>query len=147
MALSLEGRMGGSPYKIGGFLSSVLLSWGIGPCVHSTHLGPHPPHPHGTWEARGTHVNRKFTLPEGPRVINYPDARDLVAPLSSLLLRDCLISWPLGARVWRSPLLRLLLMTQLFPQVLHVHLSHFECCVSFLCLITWFLPNHGFCLL
>lgn len=56
MALSLERRIGKTPYKTGGFLSSMLLT------CETEHLGPCPRLPVGHGGEGGTDVNIKLML-------------------------------------------------------------------------------------
>lgn len=70
-----------SPYKIGGFLSSVLLSCETDSYVHSTLLGPCPHNPHGNWGKGRTDVHMKFIPPAVPQIINCLDAFELTLSL------------------------------------------------------------------
>lgn len=79
-----------------------------GPTWAHVHITPWDPGQ--GWRAR-TDVNIKLILPNVPWIICSIDARGLIGLVnqlrshSKLLLRDCLITWPTGARVWWPSLL------------------------------------------
>lgn len=109
MALFLERRIGRTPYKTGGFLSSMLLTCETEPQVHGSHLGPRPRLPVGHGGEEGTDVNIKLMLLVVPWVINYLDAFGFIGLVYQSITFPLYDHLTLGGRVGGSSLLCLLL--------------------------------------